>query len=44
MGRPDRALLADSAGAVPSGSAGGLVATTDAPSRAALVTLVLQPR
>ncbi|HEV7657845.1 MAG TPA: phytase [Mycobacteriales bacterium] len=36
-------LLADSGGAVPAGTAGGLTATTDAPSRAASVTIALAP-
>ncbi|MBC9735394.1 PKD domain-containing protein [Nocardioides marmotae] len=38
------ALVADSGGPVPAGAAGGLTATTDVASRAALVTVVLRPR
>ena len=36
-------LLADSGAAVPTGTAGGLTATTDAASRAAMVSIVLAP-
>jgi hypothetical protein len=37
------ALLADSGAAVPSGARPGLTATTDAASRAAVLTVVVQP-
>jgi hypothetical protein len=36
-------VLADSGGTVPAGTAGGLTATTDAASRAAMVSIVLSP-
>jgi PKD repeat protein len=36
-------LLADSGGVIPTGTAGGLVATTDAASRAATLSIVLAP-